>query len=93
MATNPTERLESLKQRHRAIEEAGIRAETEVESLTKARAQLVAEMKSEFGVENVDDLRGLARKMHEDDLKALDSYESGITEAEADMNATTAPAA
>ena len=92
MATNPTERLESLKRRHRAIEEAGIRAETEVKSLKETQTQLLAEMKSEFGVEDVDALRGLARQMHDDDLQKLDTYEGEIGSAEADMNATT-PAA
>jgi hypothetical protein len=93
MASNPTERLESLKRRHRQIEELGIRSETEVKSHTETQTQLLKQMQEEFGVDSVDKLRKLAKEMHDEDVSKLDALEKAISETESQLEALNNPAA
>lgn len=90
MSTTATERLESLKRRHRELQDREIRLEAEVSGLTTKETELVSEMMDKFGVEDIDGLRALAEKMRAEDTGKLDAYEEALTSTEREFAALEA---
>lgn len=90
MTTTATERLETLKRQHRALQDQEIRLEAEVSSLEAKEAELNKEMKDKFDVEDIDGLRALAEKMRTEDASKLDTYEETLTSAASEFAALEA---
>lgn len=87
MTTSITERVEGLKRRHRALQDREIRLEGEMSALEAKQAELTAEMKAKYGVDNVDALRKLVSGMQEEDATKVEAWDSSLSQTEDQFSA------
>lgn len=82
MSGDLTKKLGDLKARHRTLENKKIETETEVKHLTSQKQDLLSQMKENFGVETVEELRDLHEKLRQEDENKVEDFGKDIAAVE-----------
>jgi hypothetical protein len=82
MSKDQVELLEQLKTKHSTLERRKMQGEAQVQHLTAEREALLKEMKEEFGVDSLDDLRSLSEKLKASNEESLATFSKALEDVE-----------
>lgn len=72
---NQIERYQRLQQEEKKIENEYLKLQAEIELNKKQYEEAIKEMKEEFGVSSLEELRALRKSMYEENEKTLANYQ------------------
>jgi F0F1-type ATP synthase membrane subunit b/b' len=78
--------IDVVLKKHKQLQTKKIQIETEINNLEKQRNEIIEQAKSEYGVETLEELRNLYKKLSEENEKNIKQFEEEINYIEQQVN-------